>query len=71
MSMRVLRRRLPPLLLALGLAAALGGCVAYPDGGYYGYGYPYGYAPGPTVSFGWGGGDRGGWGGHEGGGGHH
>ena len=84
MSIRVLRRRLPLLLLGLGLAAALGGCVAYPDGGYYGYPYgyaPYGYPAAATVNFGWGGwgghdddgwgGHGGGWHGHDGGGWHH
>lgn len=77
MPIRLLLRRLPPLLLVLGLAAALGGCVAYPDGGYYGYGYPYGYPAGPTVGFGWGGwgggwgGHHGDWGDHDGGGGWH
>ncbi len=47
------------LLAALGLAAALGGCVAYPGYGYgYGYPYGYGYAAAPAVGFsvgGWGG----------------
>lgn len=86
MLMRSLLHRLPPLLLLLGLAAALAGCVAYPDGAYYGYGYPsygypaYGYPA--TVGFGWGWGGwyhgdwgnrdwDGGWHGHGGGRWHH
>ncbi|MDE2582074.1 MAG: hypothetical protein KGL52_10590 [Rhodospirillales bacterium] len=68
-------RRLPTLLLLAGLGAALGGCVAYPYGG-YGYGYPYGgygYPATASVGIGWGGGwwghggdddDRGDWHGH-------
>lgn len=65
--------------LALGAAALLGGCVAYPAD-YYGYDYSYGYAPGyyaygytpgPSVSLGFGGdwGDHD-WGDHDWHGGH-
>jgi hypothetical protein len=55
-----------PVLAAVGLAALVSGCVAYPaypDYGYYGpgYGYGYGYAPSGYVAFG------GGWGWHGGG----
>jgi uncharacterized membrane protein len=32
-------RRLTALIAVLALAGALGGCVAYPAGGYYGGGY--------------------------------
>jgi hypothetical protein len=56
---RSLRRILLPAAAVLGLAVALGGCVAYPA--YPGYGYGYGYEPGYApayVAFG------GGWGGH-------
>ncbi len=78
MSIRIRPRALLSVV-AIGLAAALGGC--YYPGGYYGYGYGYpsgyntGYAyAGPTVAFGvggWGGGwhDHGwhdhGWYGHD------
>ena len=68
MSVR-LRTSALRVLAALALAAALGGCVAYPGYGYgYGYGYPYGYGVAPTVGLSFGGwGDRGwdhdGWGG--------
>jgi len=81
---RCLRNRWLLPVLALGAAAVLGGCVAYPadyygyNGG-YGYGYApgyapepyYGYATGPYVAFGFGG-DRD-WGDHDwhGGGWHH
>jgi len=37
------RHRIVLALAAIGLAAALGGCVAYP--GYPDYGYGYGYGP--------------------------
>lgn len=47
-------------LAALGLAALLSGCVAYPDYGYYAPGYGYGYPGGAYVAVGgWG------WGGHD------
>jgi len=64
-----LKRRVLPLLAALGVAALLGGCVAYPAdpgyGGYYGYpAYGYGYPAGGYVAFG-GGWHDGGW--HDGG----
>ena len=57
-------RRLLPIA-AIGLAALLGGCVAYPAYPAYGYGYGYGY-PAPYYGgayVGWGGGwhDGGGW----------
>jgi len=55
------------LLAALGLAAALGGCVAYPGYGYgYGYGYPYGYGVAPAVGLSFGGWGDGDWGHHDG-----
>ena len=38
-------------IAAVGLAAALGGCVAYP--GYYGNGYGYGYAPAYAYNYGY------------------
>jgi hypothetical protein len=59
------RRIVRSILVALGTAALLGGCVAYPaypDYGYYGPGY--GYAP-AYVAVG------GGWGWHGGGYWHH
>jgi len=68
--------------LALGAAALLGGCVAYPADYYgynygsdYGYGYApgsyyaYGYQPGPYVGLGFGG-DWDDWGDHDWHGGH-
>jgi hypothetical protein len=63
---RPTRRVVLPLLAALGLAALLGGCVAYPA--YPGYGYygpGYGYPAGGYVAI------DGGWGWHGGGGGWH
>lgn len=39
------RNRVRPALAVLGLAIALGGCVAYPA--YPDYGYGYGYDDGP------------------------
>jgi hypothetical protein len=59
MRLGSLLHRLAPLLVLFGLAAALGGCVAYPGGYYgYGYGYPYtpyyGYPATATVGLGWG-----------------
>jgi hypothetical protein len=67
----------PRLLLALtsiGLAAMLGGCVAYPaypSYPAYGYGYGYGapYYGGPYVGIGggWHGGGHEGWHDHDGG----
>lgn len=67
---RTIRYRALLPLAALGLAAVLGGCIAYPA--YPGYGYGYGYAPyygypaGGYVDLGVGGGwhDGGGWGDH-------
>jgi len=71
---RSIRRGVLLPLAALGLVAALGGCVAYPaypdygsgyyNGGYYGGGTPYyggSYPAGGYVEFGtgWRGGDRG------------
>lgn len=62
---RRLARAALPALAALGLAAILSGCVAYPD---YGYGYQpgyyapaYGYPSGGYVAIGggWGWGDHG------------
>jgi len=61
---RRLGRAVLPVAAAVGLAALVSGCVAYPaypDYGYYGPGYGYGYAPGGYVAFG------GGWGWHDGG----
>ena len=64
-----IRTRILLPLAALGLAAALGGCVAYPaypgygygyGGPYYGGGYPAGYV---ALGGGWHGG---GWGEHGG-----
>ena len=63
---RITRLRFVAPALALAGAAALGGCVAYPDpyaayGGYYGapYGYSYpAYQPAPVFGFNFGGGDR-------------
>ena len=40
-------RRLAAVIAALALAGALGGCVVYPAGGYYGGGYGGGYYGGP------------------------
>lgn len=61
------RYRIWLALAALGLAAALGGCVAYPA--YPGYGYGYGYGPyyGPTgyVAVGSGGWHDNDWHGHD------
>lgn len=55
-----LRRVALPAIAALGLAALLGGCVAYPAYPAYGYGGPaYGYPSGGYVAFG------GGWGWHD------
>lgn len=57
---RALWRAAVPAVAALGLAALLGGCVAYPaypDYGYYGPGY--GYPAGSYVAVG------GGWGWHD------
>ncbi|HET8996711.1 MAG TPA: hypothetical protein VFN42_08585 [Acetobacteraceae bacterium] len=73
-SLRVRSRRFRWLLpvVALGAAAVLGGCVAYPDDyyGYSNYGYGYGYAPAPYygynpgyVAFGFGGDHD--WGDHD------
>jgi hypothetical protein len=61
-----LRRVMLPVFAALGLAALLGGCVAYPayPGYAYGYGPGYGYSPG-YVAVGGGWGWHGGW--HDGG----
>jgi len=62
------RPRILLTVAAAALAAALGGCVAYPGYGYYGYpygyGYNYAYAAPPVVGFnfttgGWY--DHGGW----------
>jgi hypothetical protein len=69
-----MRHRVLLTLAALGLAAALGGCVAYPAYPAYGYGYgsDYGGYPGGYVSvgggWGWhgGDGDGGGWHGGDG-----
>jgi hypothetical protein len=59
---RPIRRVALPALAALGLAALLGGCVAYPAYPGYGYGYAPGYAPAyVAVGGGWG------WGWHGGG----
>lgn len=57
----LMRHRLKLVLAALGLAAALGGCVAYPDYPAYGYGYGpyYGGYSGTYVGIG------GGWGWHD------
>ncbi|HUN39809.1 MAG TPA: hypothetical protein VMU81_05925 [Acetobacteraceae bacterium] len=68
---RAFCRAVLPMLAALGLAALVSGCVAYPaypGYGYYGPGYGYGYAPGGYVAIGggWGGGwHGGGWGWHH------
>jgi hypothetical protein len=60
---RTLCRAALPVVAAFGLAALLGGCVAYPaypDYGYYGPGYAY--PAGGYVAFGGGGGwHDGGW----------
>ena len=57
-------RAIVPTLAALGLAALLSGCVAYPAYPDYGYGY-YGYPAGAYVSvggdWGWGGDWHGHW----------
>ncbi len=58
---RALGRAMLPALAALGLAALVSGCVAYPAYPSYGYYAPgYGYAPGGYVAIG------GGWGWHGG-----
>jgi hypothetical protein len=55
-----LRRAALPAIAALGLAALLGGCVAYPAYPDYGaYSPGYAYPAGGYVAFG------GGWGGHD------
>ena len=64
---RVFGRAVLPALAALGLAALVSGCIAYPAYPSYGYSEPgYGYAPGGYVAvgggWGWHGGD-----GHDGG----
>ena len=63
--LRSIRKRALLPLIALGLAAVLGGCVAYPAYPGYGYGYsPYygGYPAGGYVAldggWGWHGGDH-------------
>jgi len=64
------RHRIVLTLAALGLATALGGCVAYPAYPDYGYGYGYGpyYGGYPAAYVGIGGGDWGwGWHDHDGG----
>jgi hypothetical protein len=60
---RSFRRVVLPALAALGFAALVSGCVAYPAYPGYGYGYGpgYGYAPAVVVGGGWG------WGWHGGG----
>ena len=73
--LRSIRHRALLPLAALGLAAVLGGCIAYPAYPGYGYsgdgyGYPYygGYPSTGYVEFGTGWGWRGddhGWGGHH------
>jgi hypothetical protein len=41
------------MLLAMALAGALGGCVAYPAYPGYGYGYPAPYYPAPYYGGGY------------------